>query len=375
MVLVSPIAPVRLADVLSSCLLALQAEDNPLGLSPVKKAAVLLVDGLGAENLRENSGHARRLMRAWRRRDLSADSGFPSTTASALTTLTTGVRAGQHGIVGYSLQEPVSGDIINHLKSWSPLVDPATWQRVPTLFQKAQALGIPSLSQGEPRFEHSDFTKAVWRGSNFAGTGSLTEQFDNLRSFFDSHDSALGYLYWPALDRTGHASGSESDSWLHRLEELDGWVSELDRLLGPEEGLIVTADHGMVDVPPEDKIFVDYSSPLLEGVQAWAGEPRAPQLYLAPGASLASLVAQWRELLGDQAHVVTRQELVDGGWLGPVDPGVVERIGDIVILCVGSLAVYHSPTASKMSAAMVGQHGSITQREREVPVIPLGAWG
>lgn len=375
MVLVSPIAPVRLADVLSSCLLALQAEDNPLGLSPVKKAAVLVVDGLGAENLRENSGHARGLMRAWRRRDLSADSGFPSTTASALTTLTTGASPGQHGIVGYSLQEPVSGEIINHLKNWSPLVDPATWQRVPTLFERAKELGIPSLSQGEPRFEHSDFTKAVWRGSDFAGTGSLTEQFDNLRSFFGSHGSALGYLYWPALDRTGHASGSESDSWLHRLEELDGWVSELDRLLGPEEGFIVTADHGMVDVPPEDKIFVDYPSPLLEGVQAWAGEPRAPQLYLAPGASLASLVAQWRELLGDQAHVVTRQELVDGGWLGPVDPGVVERIGDIVILCVGSLAIYHTPTASKMSAAMVGQHGSITQREREIPVIPLGAWG
>jgi hypothetical protein len=375
MVLLSTVGSVRLADVMSSCLAALQGEDNPLGLSPVTKAAVLVVDGLGAANLRERAGHARWLSGKWASRSLSADVGFPSTTASALTTLTTGVSPGRHGIVGYTIRDPASQKIINHLKEWSPTVDPATWQRHPTLFEQAATLGIPSLSQGEPRFATSDFTRAVWRGAEFHASGSLAEQFSRMREFFDHHDRGLAYLYWPALDRTGHSSGSESDSWIHRLEELDGWLRELEPLLGSREGAIVTADHGMLDVEEDDKILIDASSSLLNGVVAWGGEPRAPQLYVEHPAMVGPLMSQWQEMLGERAVVVSRDEVVANGWLGDVEGDVVARIGDIVLATLGHTVIYHTPSAPVRSVAMVGHHGSISTREREVPVIPLGAWG
>lgn len=374
MLLVPPIPALRLADIFASCLQAVQGVDNPLGLSPVKHAAVLLVDGLGAANLRDRAGHARWLMKSWQGRNLSADVGFPSTTASALTTLTTGVQAGEHGIVGYALREPLGGGIIKHLKDWEPQVDPRDWQKSPTLFERALVDGIPSLSQGEPRFAKSDFTQAVWRGATFMGAQSLSEQFANARSFAEENDTGLAYLYWPALDRTGHGSGWESDSWLHRLEELDAILADCVGLLGPETGLIITADHGMVDVPHEDKIIVDEPSSLLKGVAVWAGEPRVPQLYLEPGVKASAVAAVWQAEVGDRAQVVTKAELLDSGVLGPLAEGVSERIGDVLIVCEGSLAVYHAPTAGKASQAMVGQHGSITPREREVPVIPWGAW-
>ena len=89
MVLPTTVATVRLADVFTSCGAALRGEDNPLGLAPVSKAAVLLVDGMGAQNLEARRGHARWLTEKWRKRTLIGDSGFPSTTASALTSLTT----------------------------------------------------------------------------------------------------------------------------------------------------------------------------------------------------------------------------------------------------------------------------------------------
>ena len=126
MVLVPLATTLRLADILSSSLSALHGQSNPLDLGPVKRAAVLVVDGLGAHNLRGVSGHARWLSARWASRGLSADAGFPSTTASALTTLTTGVEPGQHGIAGYTLRDPDSGVLINHLKSWRPHVDPDT---------------------------------------------------------------------------------------------------------------------------------------------------------------------------------------------------------------------------------------------------------
>lgn len=374
MVLVEPFSPLRLADVLVSCLAAVQSKDNPLGLHPVSKAAVLVVDGLGAKNLRDRAGHARGLVGAWSKRGLTADSGFPSTTASALTSLTTGVGAGQHGIVGYTVRDPRSLQVINHLKQWTPHVDPDVWQRGTTVFERAASAGIPSLALGETRFQGSDFTRATWRGARFEGVGSLLEQGRAMREFFDSTTRALCYLYWPALDRTGHSGGVSSDAWIHRLEELDNDIQQLAQMLGDDEGLIVTSDHGMVDVSADSKLMVAEGSPLLEGVNAFAGEPRAPQLYVDDKVARADLLAAWSETLGSRAVVLTRDQIVDEALVGVVHPEVAPRIGDIVIACLETLVVYRESTSSPMSKAMIGQHGSFTTDEREIPVIPLGSW-
>jgi hypothetical protein len=374
MVLVPASTPLRLADVLASCHSALSGGDNPLGFQSVTKAAVLVVDGLGAENLRARAGHARWLNQAWGGRSLIADSGFPSTTASALASLTTGVGPGLHGIVGYTVRDPASRVLINHLKDWSPHVDPATWQRQRTIFERAADEGIASLALGEPRFAGTDFTKAVWRGAQFQGVRGLAEQGQAMRGFFDSHDRALVYLYWPALDRTGHSQGVNSDSWIHRLEELDAAVEVLGALLRTDEGLVVTADHGMIDVPSEHRLIIAEGSPLLEHVTAWGGEPRVPQLYVDSPDAVADVQARWAEDLGAAARVMTRAQVVDEGWLGPVAEGVIERLGDVTIACIDSLVAYRESTASPTSMAMVGQHGSLTAAEREIPIIPLGAW-
>jgi hypothetical protein len=374
MVLPEVSSVLRLADVLHSCLLALEEQENPLGLAPVKKAAVLVVDGLGALNLSARAGHARWLSNAWATRGLRADSGFPSTTASALTTLTTGVLAGQHGIAGYTLRDPVSLKIINHLKTWRPDVDPGVWQRSQTLFEKAARRGIASLALGEHRFSGSDFTEATWRGASFQGTSNLREQGEKLREFFDAHDRALVYLYWPALDRTGHSSGVGSDAWIHRLEELDSELRELTSVFRGDEGLVVTSDHGMVDVLSEHKVLISEGSPLLEGVVGWAGEPRAPQIYCDDPVAAQDVYQAWSETLGSAALVMTREDLVESGWLGDVHPDVVPRLGDVVVLALDNIALYREASSSPTSLAMLGQHGSITQVEREIPIIPLAAW-
>lgn len=374
MVLPGTVATVRLADVLSSCWSALQGEDNPLSLRPVSKAAVLVVDGLGAHNLEDRRGHARWLTEKWRQRSIVGDSGFPSTTASALTSLTTGEVPGVHGIVGYTIRDPASGVLINHLKDWEPYVNPERWQRSRTIFEKAREVGIPSLSMGERRFAGTGFTHAVWRGATFVGTDSLHDQFTTLRQFFDENDRGIAYLYWPALDRTGHSSGVGSDAWIRRLEDLDQQLRTLDSLLSADEGLVITADHGMVDVRDDRKLMVTENSTLLHSVAAWGGEPRVAQLYLEKPGDPEDVAARWRDALGDDALVLTRTQAVEGGLFGVVSPEVLPRIGDVLVLAVTDRAFYRSELASPQSMRMLGQHGSVTATEREVPVIPSGAW-
>ena len=107
-----------LADVLTSAFAAIRAETNPFALPPVRSAAVLLVDGLGMSALQRRAGHGRRLLAAIPAQGGIIESGFPTTTASALASLTTGLAAGEHGLVGYSAIDTLGDRVVNQLTGW-----------------------------------------------------------------------------------------------------------------------------------------------------------------------------------------------------------------------------------------------------------------
>ncbi len=165
-----------------------------------------------------------------------------------------------------------------------------------------------------------------------------------------------------------------SDAWIRRLEDLDQQLRALDSLLGDGEGLIITADHGMVDVRDDHKLMVTENSALLHSVAAWGGEPRVAHLYVDNPVATEDVANRWREALGKDALVLSRAQAVDEGLFGAVSPEVIPRIGDVLVLAVTERAFYRSEVASTQSMRMIGQHGSVTPTEREVPVIPLGAW-
>ena len=137
-----------LADVMQSCLASIAGRPNRLGLPPVDKAVVLLVDGLGADSLKARAGHARTLIAAMTGNAV-IDSGFPTTTAAAIATLTTGTRPGVHGIVGYSAFDAQNRRVVNQLSGWDAHMTPLTWQPQATLFEAAVGTRFVSLSFGK----------------------------------------------------------------------------------------------------------------------------------------------------------------------------------------------------------------------------------
>lgn len=340
----------------------MRGEQNVLGLPKVAGAIVLLVDGLGSAQLGQRSGHARTIAGA---PGGSLDSGFPSTTAVALASLTTGALAGQHGIVGYDALVPGSG-VRNQLRDWGGPMDPAEWQRLPTLFEST-----PSIAIGEPRHALGGFTRAVLRGAEFRGGRTMADRFE--LAAHAARERALVYLYVPELDRAGHDQGWQSGAWIDALEELDGLTAGLVAGLRRDVGLVVTADHGMVDVDPAAHRIAPIE--LLDGIAHVAGEPRCLQLHLtdASGAADADAVAEaWRGWIGDGAWVATRQQVVDAGWLGEVHPDVAPRLGDVFVAARGRGAVYLD--GDDPARGMVGQHGSLTPDEVRVPLRRFGAF-
>lgn len=356
-----------LTDVLENSLRAVRGERGNLGLAPVRHAVVLLADGLGATTLDAHRGYARRLLAAPRRDTLQTV--FPSTTASAIASLTTGVMPGVHGLIGYLGFDSTGDRVVNSLTGWD-LIDPATWQRVPTLFEQASAHGIPAYAVGPARYRESGFTAAVLRGSEYRSGESVAARLAEVGRIHGSADRSLTYVYAPEVDVAAHAHGIDSDAWLAALDDVDAAVGAFAPTLGRDAGLLVTGDHGGLDIPRESHIVVDPT--LLDGVRHVSGEPRCLALHLELGADVTEVAQRWQTAEGSRAWVAPRDEWIDAGFFGEVDPDVLPRIGDVIVAARKPVAYYLDPT--DRGRGMIGQHGSLTRNEMEIPLLRFGAF-
>lgn len=340
--------------------------------APARSAIVFVIDGLGAHNLAARSGHARFLSAAGSKKDV-ARTVFPSTTASALTSLLTGTPPGEHGIVGYRALVPDSDEVLNQLRGWDTDSLPASWQRAMPVTEQFAATGRPSFIVSKAEYAGTGFTHATMRGAEFVSSPDVADRARIAADLAARHPGAFVYVYAPDLDAIGHRRGWESDEWVAALERVDAAARALGGALAPGTGALVTADHGMVDVPRHRHILLAEGSDLLDGVRHIGGEPRMLHLYVEQGAA-ARLRDRWRDAEGSRSWVMSRDEAIAAGLFGAVDPAVVPRIGDIIVAARAGIAYYDDRLEDKGAQRMVGQHGSLTNEERTVPLIRLGAF-
>ncbi|MGB3413090.1 MAG: alkaline phosphatase family protein [Microbacteriaceae bacterium] len=367
-----------LAEVIPSCFLAMQQKSNRLGLSPTRSAILVVVDGLGDDNLREYAGHARGL---WSSRIASLQSTFPSTTAVAITTLTTGVLPGQHGMVGYRVRNPENNHLLNQLSGWGKYMVPSHWQLAPTLMrQSAERCYVLS----DAKHRTSGFSQAVLAGAEYLGIDGLSERFARaLELIQDAHRTPNGpgvfcYVYVSSLDQAAHKSGVGSREWLEALESIDHEFRLMTSRLDDQSGLLLVADHGVINVPRVSQRIVPVSSELFAGVQSLGGEPRCLQLYFSePGSSIDAAVLEaakerWSRAYPEEALVFTRSEAIDAGLFGEVSAEVLPRFGDLFVMALGDHAFYRDDELGGTS--MVGQHGALSEKELFIPVIAAGTF-
>jgi predicted AlkP superfamily pyrophosphatase or phosphodiesterase len=337
--------------------------------APARSAVVWVIDGLGAFNLSARAGHARFLAAARTKKD-TARTVFPSTTAAALTSLLTGSLPGEHGIVGYRARVPGTDDVVNMLRGWDTDGLPQSFQRATPL---SASLGRPFFVVSRREYERTGFTAATFGEAEFHGEDDLDERVAIAAALAAQHPGSLIYLYAPDLDGIGHKRGWESDEWVAGLERVDAAARALSRSLDRGTGVVVTSDHGMVDVPRHRQVLLAEGDALLEGVRLIGGEPRMLHLYTEQGQADAVLT-RWRAAEGSRSWVASRAELEASGLVGPVNPEVAGRIGDVIVAARSGIAYYDDRLPDKAPQKMIGQHGSLTDEERIVPLIRLGAF-
>jgi hypothetical protein len=341
----------------------MRQEKNRLGIakSPDGREALLLIDGLGSEQLSRYSTFAPTMSGLSNIENVRA--GFPSTTATSLASVGTGLTSSQHGMFGYAVRVPgsgVPGRVLNAL-DWDERVDPRVWQSQPTAFERAAAAGVSVSAVSSAKYEDSGLTQAALRGAEYRGVDKdrsfITQAVQALQS-----PRSLAYLYLNHLDVVGHGKGVGSPEWLRTLSDMDEVVADLLTKLPSGTRLWITGDHGMINAGRK----IDMPTLPSEGIELIAGEPRARHVYCRAGAE-GDVASAWREALGDAAEVRLRAEAVSAGWFGgPVAERLLPRIGEVLVVPKADLVLL-DPEKPKESE-MIGHHGGRSSAEVGVPL-------
>ena len=368
---------------LASSLGAITGQDNRLGFSRAKRVVAILVDGLGSQNLKAAGGHAPFLNAALAVAKPAA-CGFPSTTATSITSFATGLSAGQHGVVGYKVfdrtgNEPgttLAGRSANLLTGWGAQQDPLEWQPNQTVSELAVSNGVEAFVIGPKAYDGSGFTQVTMRGAKYLPGKSIDDRIDvAIQLLRENKNEILVYLYIPELDQTAHASGVDSAKWLAGLESVDSAVKRLSGSLGKGDALLLTADHGIIDVPYHAHILLDEVKVDWARVASVGGDPRVNFIYLHDSAETSAFQSQLQDQLGDSVSVFSKSEAVSLGLYGSEPFGVaLERMPDIFALGVKKVALYHRDYAPAKSLQMIGQHGALSPQEMSIPLLGWGAF-
>jgi len=329
----------------------------PAAAHDADRVVLLVIDGLGWNQLQQRRALAPTLS--------GLDGGpittvAPSTTATALTSIATGLPPGEHGVVGYRMA--VDGEVLNVLRWTTPRGD-ARQTIPPTKIQSQPCFEghrPPVLTRAE--FASSGFTAAHLDQVRFTGyrtLGTLTAEVARLARAGEP----FVYAYYEGLDKVSHEYGLGAQ-YDEELRWIDHLVASVLEALPAGTVLVVTADHGQVEVGDN---VIDLPGEVLSHVAMQSGEGRFRWLHARAGRA-AALLETATSALGAHAWIRTREEVIAQGWYGPtVTERAAGRLGDVLLAAQGTIAFYDP--ADTGPYVLVGRHGSLTEDEMLVPLL------
>ena len=329
----------------------------PASIAGAEQIVLLVLDGLGWEQMLDR----RDLLRGFTQMEAKPITTVaPTTTATALTSISTGLTPGEHGVIGYRMS--IDHDILNVLR-WTTSKGDAREAIPPESIQHDVAFG----GQRPPVVVRAEFRDTGFTRVHLGGCRHVPYRMNSTLVAEIGHQLRAGepfiYAYYDGIDKVAHEYGLDSfyDS---ELVFVDRMVEYLIQELPANAALVITADHGQVDVGKR----VHLPNPeVLSHVQQQSGEGRFRWLHAYPGAE-QDLLAAAAAHHSDLAWVVSREQTLDECWFGPkVLPGPLSRLGDVALVAREPIA-FEDP-ADTGPFVLQGRHGSLTWAEMMVPLL------
>ena len=330
---------------------------------PCSKAVLILVDGLGACMLKSSQSYAR-FLRKQNAHIISTC--LPSTTVSAITTLTTSMFPSDTNMLGWSVISPSTGKELRLLSFDGYGKDPASFQPQKTWFEILSTLGISSAFVGLDRFRDSGFTSASLRGADFFG---VKQQCDIVDEVVRLNRRGVGFIYshWGDIDKLGHHIGVDNYEIDVAVESFDSCMRDLCERVDDGTLVVFVADHGMITVEEENIIYLDECG-VYDSIDCVAGEPRALHVHLKNGVDRDRFRVGLENFLGDRAYVLSKdcpyvegeEVFTDRAW---------DFLGDFVVFLKKGYVLYDRGRHSEQVMSLKGVHGSVSFEEMAIPCL------
>ena len=357
-----------ISNVFSSALEAAKGKPNQLGLPAKDNIIVALIDGLGAEQLMQRAGHATFLAQAMNPRTTTY-CAYPATTSANIGSFATGLMPGEHGLIGHQVWDRQHDERINLLVGWNERTDPLVWQPHRTIAERGKAEEVEVRVIAAEEYRSTPYSVATMRGAEFVAADSIADRIDAAISAANSKGSSINYLYFPELDKYGHKFGWKSPGWAALLEEVSAGLERLSRKLGARAGLIVTADHGMVETQKDRQLILD--DYLDFGLEFFGGDTRSAYIYLRDSAATYELLKAL-EPLEFALRGYAAGDVIRAGWFGEVGAQAQARMPEVILQARSNFTLYHSKFSKQRAFDMISHHGSTSPAEMRIPLLRFG---
>ena len=331
----------------------------PAPVEAARSVVLLVVDGLGWHQLQAHKQFVPTLSSMV---GGAITTVAPTTTVTALTSITTGLAPGEHGMMGYRMD---MGRQVVQMLRWADDKGDLRASFPPEIVQPTPPFmgsSVPVVSKAE--FENTAFTAAHLRGTRAFGWRAASSIAVTVGSLLRAGQKFV-YAYYDGVDKIAHERGF-GEFYEAELRTVDRLIGDIAEQLTPDSVLLVTADHGQVHVG--SNTIVPHSD-VVAGVSYQSGEGRFRWLHTKGGAT-EDVLAAAKSHYGDVAWIVSRDEAIDGGWFGPrVTDAARKRLGDVALLPFTDTSFEDAGDTGPFQ--LICRHGSLTEAEVDVPLLAL----
>lgn len=337
-----------------------------------RNVVMLVIDGLGYEYLSQYpDSHLYKHLHS------KIMAVAPPTTTASVSTYLTGLAPQQHGLTGWFTYLRELGSVVTILpwvlRAGGPQLGESgraatELLNLPSFFDR---LAVDTYSVMPDFLQGSEFNRMVSGQASLVPYATFQQCFDEIARLCRNTRKKYVYAYWAGFDMLAHGFGVGSEQVASHFLELDQAFEKLvDQLAGSDTTLLVSADHGFIDAPPEKRIDLSDHPELKACLQVpLCGEPRLAYCYVRH-----DMRPRFEDYVEQNfsgiAQLYLSQDLVNENLygLGDAHPELAHRTGDYTLVMEDKHVMIDS-LPGDTTPQLVGYHGGLSSQEIYVPLI------
>lgn len=335
---------------------------------------VLVIDGLGYDYVKKY-GKKGIMARSLKEKITTV---FPPTTPCAIASFLNGTPPSKHGILGFFLYiSEIKETIVtirHGIRAKGSLPENIKFEEIYKLTPFSNKIDIETYHIDDENVTDSIYTTAQSGKSKIIGHKGINDCFNKLKEVIQSNkNKKYIYAHIPNHDLLCHDFGLDSKEALEDYNKTDLELKKfLDEIKGTNTMIIVTADHGMINIPKENMILIkDYPELKKTLTLPMYGQSRYANCIVKDKEKFKKIIS---EKFKDKCEIFNKNEAEKLYGL-KINEKFKERIGDFLLVMKKDYGIYDLPPKQSYETYDYNtcDHGGLTENEMYVPLIVINS--